>query len=327
MPNVRLTPDAHPSQIEKTLRYEAAHTSEVMNRIQEELVGSSRVLRGLQVVQSAAGEITLQPGSFIAGGVIVTLKTALVLDYSDQLDANGYLERTSGRKKSLILYVHAASSSEFSPVTFGFIYDDVEAATLTDELFVKLAILQSDDEMAVADDAGRWTRPFGHALEELARDTREGIQTIEAIPFASEAGVLRTNPDLQTGPYFTDDDQLLVFADRFLLPSEKLLSTSPAKFSRRDIRGIAETGVTPAAFDFGGNQATTQNIVGAQWGAVVSRDVAWQQATDGRGDLVTELDRRRHRPPARVPRWAVVGPERVHRSRGPNHPGHAGVRR
>lgn len=280
MPNVRLTPDAHPSQVEKTLRYEAAHTSEVVNRIQEELVGSSRVLSGFQIVQTDAGEITLQPGSFIAGGVIVTLKTALVLDYSDLLDANGYLVRTSGRKKSLILYAHCSSSSEFGPVTFGFVYDDAEDATLTDELFVKLAVLQSDDEMAAEDDVGRWSRPFGHALDELARDTREGVQTIEAIPFASEAGVLRTNPDLRTGPYFTDDDQLLVFADRSLLPSEKLLSSSPAKFSRRDVRGIAETGVTPAAFDFGGNLATAQNIVGAQWGVVVSRDIAWQQAEE-----------------------------------------------
>ena len=79
MTNVRLTPDAHPTQIEKTLRYEAPHTSEVMNRIQEELIGSTKVLNGFQVVQTADGTLDLYPGSFIADGVIVTLKTKLVV--------------------------------------------------------------------------------------------------------------------------------------------------------------------------------------------------------------------------------------------------------
>lgn len=279
MTNVRLTPDAHPSQIEKTLRYQAPHTSEVVNRIQEELVGSTRVLRGLEIVQSGDGEIKVQPGSFIAGGVIVTLKTALTLDYSDQLDANGNLARSSGRKKSLILYAHCSSSSEFSPVTFGFVYDVLEQSVLVGDLFVRIAVLQSSDEMSVSDDAGRWTRPYGFSLEELARDSREGVQTIEAIPFASDTGVLRPDPDLRTGPYFTDDRQILVFADRMLLPSEALQSSSPCRYSRRDIRGISETGVDAAAFDFGGQHATALNVVGAQWGIVVSRDIRWQQAT------------------------------------------------
>lgn len=277
MPNVRLTPDAHPEQIEKTLRYEAAHTSETMNRIQEELVGSTHVLNGFQVIQIEDGGIELHPGSFIAGGVIVTLKEELVLDYTDFIDADSFLERDGNqRKKAVYLYVHCENSSEFSPVTFGFLFDEDVVSTLTDENFAILAVLQSEDEMSATDDKGRWTRVFGFSNEELARDTREGIQAIEAIPFASDTGVLRTNPDFQTGPYFTEDHQLLVFADRSLLPSQFTIPSSPIKFSRRDIRGLNEVGITPAAFTFNGQQSTAQNIVDGQWGIIVSRDIEWQ---------------------------------------------------
>jgi hypothetical protein len=274
---VRQTPAISPSTIEKSLAFNEAHTSERLNHKLQRVLGVNGVLSGFRLEQTGDGQIKLYPGSFMVDGVVVTLKVPLTLDYSDLL-VNGDLPRDDNdRKMSIVLWANNPDSSNFTAVQFGFA-TDADEESVTGDAFVHLAVLQPDDQDSEDEEAGRWSRVFGLSNVELARDVREGVQTIEAVAFASDAGALRISPDFATRPYFTHGHHLLVFADRFLLPPQRMLDdlTFP-HFSRRSVIGIDEHAVDPTSFDFNGGYPDPYNLTTTSWGFVVSRDIEWQQ--------------------------------------------------
>lgn len=276
MSNVRRTPAVHPDEIEKTLAFNEAHTSERLNHQVDRLVGGNRVMSGFRVEHLDIGSIRLMPGSFISGGVIVTLKSPLDLDYGDLL-VDDALPVSGGRKKSIILWASCPDSSKASAVIFGFA-TDTDEADVSGDSFVHLAVLTADDTLGDSPELGRWVRPFGFSSEELARDLREGVQSVEAAPFVAQNGAARTSPGFAARPYFTHDHHLLVFADRWLLPNARYFSDPVVPYyGRRGLTGIAEKNVDPTDFDFGGKWPNSYNLSLASWGFVVSRDIEWQQ--------------------------------------------------
>lgn len=277
---VRRVPSINPTEISKTLSFNSAHTSERLNHQIDRLVGQSGVLSGFRIEQTDVGEITLFPGSFVVNGIVVDLKVPLTLDYNDVLVDSVLPADVNGRKRSVILWAFCSDSSDFSAVQFGF-STDANEEDVTGEGFVHIGVLHPDDEIAGGDQSGRWTRVFGLSNDELARDMREGVQTIEAIAFASQGGVLRPSPDFVTRPYFTHDHQLLVFADRFLIPSSRMLADQDfPRFTRRSLIGFSEHNVDPVDFDFNGTYGVSYNLTQSSWGVVVSRDIEWQEVIE-----------------------------------------------
>lgn len=274
---VRLTPAINPDEIEKTLAFNEAHTSERLNHQIDAVMGGSRVLSGFRVEPNEGG-VRLFAGQFVVDGVVVTLKLPIDLDLTDVMDGDDTLDGLGVRLKSAILWAFCPDSSNFSAVIFGVTSDEF-INTVTGDGYVHIAVLQPNDESVNEADRGRWSRVFGFSNSELARDLREGVQTIEAIPFASETGALRPNPDFSTRPYFTSDAHLLVFADRFLISSAIYGLADPLPhFFRKGITGFREQSVDPTDFDFGSIMDVSYNLTTAAWGVLVCRDIEWQVA-------------------------------------------------
>lgn len=274
--DVKLTVDLAPSTVRKTIEHLAPYTATHLNRIGGSLIGADRVLRGLTLVTDvSAGTVTVEPGAFIAGGVIVDVLERVDLDYSDLLE-DGALPIISGRTQSIILYAYTEDAKSSSEIRFGFILDpDLQDIDSTG--YVVLGVLSPEDEQGDVQ-LGSWTTPYGYSTDDLARDTRDGVQNVEAAPFASDTGLRLPNPNFRTGPFFLHDRELLVFADRFLIPSMRIAPTYPVRFARRGVLGISEVGFSdPTVFDFDGQLAETYNLLGSQWGFVVDRDIEWQQ--------------------------------------------------
>lgn len=271
MPHVSLTPDLNPSTVSKTIDHNSPHTAGHLNLITQRLVGGNRVLSGLSIVQDAPGVIYLMPGAFVADGVIVTLKLPVQIDYESLL-----VDGLMPAGKSLVLYGYCEDAALTSEIAFGVVLDD-DIESVTGDGYVHIALRVPKDSRSESGDAGRWARVYGFSSEDLARDLREGVQVLASSSFSSESGLQFSNPEV-AGAYFTHDEQLLVFADRFLLPSDKMDATRPVRYGRSDVRGIKETLVSASAFDYGGKYDDAYSLLDAQWGFVVTRDVAWRTA-------------------------------------------------
>lgn len=276
MPDLQFTPDLNPSTVRKTVEHLAPHTATHLNRVQDRLVGRSCVLRGLELLHDGTGLVTIKAGTFIAGGVVVDLLESIQVDYSDALATGGYLPQASSRTRSIVLYGYCEDSKASSEIRFGYIFDDDLASIAGPEFVVLGALIPSDDTSAT--EVGAWVLPYSYSLTDLASDIREGVQNIEAPSFMDANGARRANPSFTTGPYFLHSHELLVFADRFLIPDRAFLAGVTPGYTRRGLRGISEVGFdSPAAFDFDGRWADAADLTLAKWGFVVCRDIEWQQ--------------------------------------------------
>lgn len=274
MPRSSFTPELNPGVVEKTIEALSPFTATHLNEIAAKVIGRNRVLSGLSIVQRSSGVIGLMPGAFIAGGVIVTLKEPIEVSYLSLLDDDGNLPADGGRNLSLILFAYCEDSAATSEIAFG-VVSELDIDDVTGDQFVHVATRMPSSESGTAS-RGRWARSYGFANEDLARDMREGVQSVSSVPFAADSGLRLTSPRLPSTPYFVRDDQLLVFADRFLLPSEAMYADG-AYYTRDDVRGIVEGSFDAAAFDFGGQYDSAYDLLASRWGFVVSRDVAWRR--------------------------------------------------
>jgi len=273
MPRVVLTPDLNPATVSKTIEHNTPHTATHLNTIIKRVIGGSRVLYGLSIVQTGVGTIDLMPGAFVANGVIVTLKEKISLTYESIL-GDGLLPNSAGRNQSIVLWAYCEDAAATSAVTFGLTSEE-DIDDLAGDLIVVIALRQSADDLDSDSDAGRWSRVYGFSNEDLARDLREGVQSLTAYPFQSDSGLRLTTPPIPKA-YFQRDEQLLVFADRFLLPSFRMYGTEP-NYGRLDVRAIREQGVDPEAFDYAGKYNNPYDLLSAKWGFVVSRDIGWHE--------------------------------------------------
>jgi len=273
MPRVVLTPDMNASTVSKTIEHNTPHTATHLNTIIKRVIGGSRVLYGLSIVQTGVGLIDLMPGAFVANGVIVTLKEKISLTYGDLL-TDGLLTNSAGRNQSIVLWAYCEDAAATSAVTFG-LSSEEDIESFVGDQFVVIAMRQSADDLDADSDAGRWSRVYGFANEDLARDLREGVQALTAYPFQSDSGLRLTTPPIPKA-YFQRDEQLLVFADRFLLPSFRMYDTEP-NYGRLDVRAIREQGVDPEAFDYATKYNDPYDLLSAKWGFVVSRDIGWHE--------------------------------------------------